>query len=93
MALAWTGAATAHEGHDDQVLGTVAAVGAGTISIETRDGKTVSIALDDETVVLRGDRTVAASDIVVGDRAVVSVSSKGGRHVATRVRLGPKGGR
>jgi hypothetical protein len=92
LAVLCAPAAFAHEGHDEQVLGTVEAVERGSISIKTKDGKTVPIAMDDETVVLRGEQKVTSADVAVGERAVVSVGTKAGKHVATRIRLGPKRG-
>ena len=89
VALAWAVPAPAHEGHDERVLGTVAAVDAASIAIKTKEGKTVRVSLDEETVVLRGDRQVTAGDIEVGERAAVSVGSRRNAHVATRIRLGP----
>jgi hypothetical protein len=90
LALLCAAAPLAHEGHDEQVLGTVAAIEDGSISIRTKDGKTVPIGMDRETVVLRGEQKVTSADVAVGERAVVSVGIKAGKHVATRIRLGPK---
>ena len=87
LALTMAAGAGAHEGHDERVLGTVAAVDASSIAVKTKDGKTVRVALDDKTVVLRGDRTVTPADIVVGERAAVSVGSKKNAHVAKEIRL------
>lgn len=89
LALAWAVPTPAHEGHDERVLGTVAAVDAASIAVKTKDGKTVRVTLDEETVVLRGDRKVAVTDIEVGERAAVSVGSRRNAHVATQIRLGP----
>jgi hypothetical protein len=90
FAVVLTGPALAHEGHVDRVLGTVAAIDDQSVAIRTKDGKTVRIALDDQTAVFRGDEKVARTDIAVGDRAVVSVGSKSSKHVATQIRLGVK---
>jgi hypothetical protein len=80
----------AHDGHDERVLGTVAAVDATSIALTTKEGKTVRVALDDKTVVLRGERTVTRADIAVGERAAVSVASRKNVHVATEIRLAEK---
>jgi len=87
LMLTMTAGAGAHEGHDERVLGTVAAVDASSIAVKTKEGKTVRVALDAKTVVLRGDRTVTPADIVVGERAVVSVGSRKNTHVAKEIRL------
>jgi hypothetical protein len=88
FAFMLTGQAAAHEGHDDRVLGTVAATDNQSVTIKTKEGKTVRVAIDDETVVLRGEAKVARADITVGERAVVSVGSRNKKHVATQIRLG-----
>jgi Cu/Ag efflux protein CusF len=80
--------AAAHEGHDNRVLGTVAAIDDQSIAITTKEGKTVRVALDEQTVVFRGDEKAARTDIAVGQRAVVSVGSRQNKHVATQIRLG-----
>jgi hypothetical protein len=90
FALILTGPAAAHEGHAERVLGTVAAIDDQSVAIRTKDGKTLRVALDAQTVVFRGDEKVARTDIAVGDRAVVSVGSKSNKHVATQIRLGAK---
>jgi hypothetical protein len=90
FAFILAGPASAHEGHDDRVLGTVAAVEPQSIAIKTQEGKTVRIALDDRTAVYRGDQKVDRTDIIVGERAAVSVGAKRSTHVATQIRLGPK---
>ena len=90
FAFMLTGPAAAHEGHDDRVLGTVAAVDGQSIAIKTKEGKTVRVALDDQTTVYRGEQKVERTDITVGERAAVSVGSKRNTHVATQIRLGAK---
>jgi hypothetical protein len=90
FALTLAAPAAAHEGHGDRVLGTVSAIDGQSIAIKTKEGKTVRVALDDQTVVLRGDEKVARTDIVVGERAAVSVGSRQNAHVATQIRLAGK---
>jgi hypothetical protein len=90
FALMLAAPAAAHEGHDQRVLGTVSAIDDQAIAIKTKDGKTVRVALDDQTVVFRGDEKVARTDIVVGERAAVSVGSRQNTHVATQIRLAAK---
>lgn len=92
LAVLCAAAPFAHDGHDEQVLGTVTAIEDGSISIKTKDGKTVAIAMDGETVVLRGEQKVTSADVAVGERAVVSVGTKSGKHVAKSIRLGLKRG-
>jgi hypothetical protein len=80
----------AHEGHEERVLGTITAVDADSVAVKTKAGKTVRIALDQKTVVLRGSEKVTPTDIVVGERAAVSVASRRDKHVATEIRLSAK---
>jgi len=82
--------AWAHEGHEERVLGTVTAVDGESVAVKTKAGKTVRIALDQKTVVLRGAEKVTPADIVVGERAAVSVGSRRDKHVATEIRLSAK---
>ncbi len=77
----------AHEGHEHKVMGTVAAVDASQIEVETTDGKKATILLSKETKYLRGKTSVAAADIKVGGRIVVTVVEKDGKKMAKEVRL------
>ena len=90
LALAIAAPVVAHEGHDARVLGTVAAVDEGSIAVKTKEGKTVRVAVDEKTVVLRGQEKVASTDIAIGERAAVSVASRKNKHVATEIRLGAR---
>ena len=77
----------AHEGHEPEVMGTVTAVDVSRIEVETTDGKKATILLSKETKYLRGKSSVAAAEIKVGGRIVVTVVKKDGKKMATVVRL------
>jgi hypothetical protein len=89
LALAGAPAARAHGGHD-HVMGTVKAVDlkAGTVEVETRDGKRVTVLVNDRTKYLRGAAAAASSDLAVDQRVVVDAGKEGGKLVAREIRLG-----
>lgn len=80
-------AAVAHEGHAHKVMGVVAAVDASHVEVKAKDGKTMSIALDAKTKVVRGKAAAAASDIAPGSRVVVTMMEEGGAMKAMEVQL------
>jgi hypothetical protein len=90
LTLAFSGAALAHGGHD-HVMGTVKSVDAKarTVDVETRDGKHVTVALDDQTKYLRGDAAATAADLVAGVRVVIDSNTVEGQELAKEIRLGP----
>ena len=89
LALVAPAAALAHGGHD-HVMGTVKAVDlkAGTVEVETKDGKRVTVQIDDKTKYLRGTAAAAASDLVTGLRVVIDASAVDGKQLAKEIRLG-----
>lgn len=82
----------AHEGHTHKVMGTVAAVDANHVEIETKDGEKIPVLLNKETKYLRGKTKVAGTDIKVGERIVVIVVEKGDKKMAQEILLASKGG-
>lgn len=75
-------------GENHPVMGTVTAVDTEHLVLKGRDGKTVSIKLTKDTKYLVGEVAAPASDVKVGDRAVVDVAGKEDNLTATQVRLG-----
>lgn len=67
--------ASAHEGHDHKIMGTIAAIEQTKIDVKTRDGKTVTIVLAAATKILRGTAAAAVGDLKVGERVVVNVGA------------------
>ena len=65
----------AHEGHTHKVMGTVAMVHENHLQATTKDGKTVTITLNDKTSVMRGKQKVAITELQPGTRVVVDVGS------------------
>ncbi len=87
VAFALPGVLFAHEGHH-HVLGTVKAVDAAHLEVRTKDGKTVTVPLNDATKYYQGSKGrsgAAATDIKAGMRVVVDLG-KDGR--AEQVRIG-----
>jgi hypothetical protein len=78
----------AHEGHKHTVMGTVEHVEKTRLDVKDTDGKTVSFVLNDETTILRGKTTIAASALMEGERVAVESEEKSGASVAVTVRVG-----
>ena len=75
-ALGWSGRVAAHEGHVHKVFGTVAAVDASHVEVETKDGKKESYPLTPQTKYMKGKTSVALADVKVGTRVVLSIVEK-----------------
>jgi Domain of unknown function (DUF5666) len=84
----WSPRIHAHEGAP-HVMGTVAAVDANHIVVQTTEGKTLSIWIDANTTFRQGDKAAAAADLKAGDRIVAEVSHKGETLTASEIRLAP----
>ena len=81
----------AHEGHGHKVMGAVTVVEKTHLEVETRDGKKVSILLDNKTNYLKGKTPATFADIRVGDRVVLTVVETGDKMTAREVLLAPEG--
>lgn len=90
LAVAATPAALAHGGHD-HVMGTVKAVDpkARTLEVETKDGRRVTVQIDDKTKYLRGEAAAQESDLLAGVRVVIDAATVDGKQVAKEIKLGP----
>ena len=84
--LALTAHAVAHGGKQ-HVMGTVTALDETHVVVQTRDGKTLSIALAKDTEYRKGDVPAAVADLKVGDRVVVDLAAKGDTPSAREVRF------
>ena len=81
----------AHESHEHKLMGTVTAVDASQIEVDTTDGTKATISLSKETKYLKGKTEVAAAEIKIGERVVVTFTEKDGNKLAKQVRLaGPR---
>ncbi len=79
-----TSSAQAHEGGTHS-RGTVKEITAERIVLATPEGKTVTIAMEPETRIVRGDHAIRPSEVRLGERAVVHASPRGGKLEATEV--------
>ena len=82
----------AHEGHKHKVMGTVVTLREHDLQVETTDGKSSTVTLNEKTRVLRGTAKAEAEDIKPGERVVVTamqIKGKDGQTtmIATEVRL------
>jgi hypothetical protein len=77
----------AHEGHAHKVMGTVVAIDATHIEVDTKEGKKESHPLTKDTKFLRGKVPAVAGDVKPGARVVVTVVEKDGKKSVTEVLL------
>ncbi len=76
--------ALAHEGGAHS-RGTVKEITADRLVLTTTGGEDVTVAMMPDTRILRDHRTIRATDIHPGERAVVHAAPRGGRLEATAV--------
>ena len=93
FALSVTTSGYGHEGHDQKIMGVVAAIDNGQIQVKATNGKLSTVTLNEKTKVLMGKMAHKIADIKVGDRVVVTatdVKDKAGKVilVAKQVALG-----
>jgi translation initiation factor IF-1 len=93
LVLTAPAALVAHEGHDHKVMGVVSAIHENHLEVKDVKGKVTTHTIGATTKVTRGKIKMAAADIKVGDRVVVTTretKDKAGKAVitVTRVQLG-----
>ncbi|MGA2713550.1 MAG: hypothetical protein ABSG41_10635 [Bryobacteraceae bacterium] len=81
--------AVAHEGFD-HVIGTVAGVSGGILTVKTAKGN-VDVKLDDKTEISKGTVKAQASDLKPGLRVVVDIPEDSKDRIAHSVKLGAAG--
>ena len=59
------------------IMGTVADLDAHHVVVKTKDGKTQSVLVNDQTTYRKGKTTATRADLKVGDRVVVHTTGKG----------------
>ena len=89
LALA-TRAVWAHEGHTHTIMGTVMGRDAQAVQVKTPGGETLSIAITDQTNVVRGKQKAAIADVQKGSRVVVDIGNGEDPLIANEIRLGPQ---
>ena len=94
LAVLVAGAAWAHGG-TPHTRGTVTAVDATHIEVQTVEGKAVSVPLDKDTKFKKGETAATLADVQKGMRVVLHYKKDGQRLIVTEVQLGemepPKG--
>ena len=88
VAALTAGAAWAHDGHVHRIMGTVMGRDARTIQVKTPGGETLSIAVNDKTVVARGKTKAALADVQKGIRVVVDIGNGEDPLIAREILLG-----
>jgi hypothetical protein len=78
---------TAHGG-EEHVTGTVAKISDTSVTVKTKEGKAVDVALDAKTTFARGKTAIAKSDIKVGDRIVIHATEVDEKLFAHTVEVG-----
>jgi hypothetical protein len=87
-ALALPAYARAHEGHAHKVMGTITMRHENHLEVKTKDGKTVTITLNDKTSIVRGTDKLDPSALKPGERVVVDVGNGKAPMTAREVKLG-----
>ena len=78
----------AHEGHAHKVMGTITARNDNHLEVRTKDGKTVTITLNEKTSIVRGKQKTDLDALKEGERVVVDVGSGKAPLTAREVKLG-----
>jgi hypothetical protein len=90
-ALAFIAALAAAHGDKKHVIGTIQKLDAASVTIKTRDGKSVEVKLVSSTAYIKRVNTVdtpaALSDLAVGENVVVHATPKGDTLEADEVRF------
>jgi translation initiation factor IF-1 len=87
-ALAVPAYARAHEGHAHKVMGTITMLHDNHLEVKTKDGKTVTITLNEKTAIVRGKQKLDLSALKEGERVVVDVGNGKAPMTAREVKLG-----
>ena len=82
--------ARAHEGHAHKVMGTITMRHENHLEVRTKDGKTVTITLNDKTSILRGKEKANLDALQPGERVVVDVGNGKAPMTAREVKLGTR---
>ena len=87
LVLAAFGVAYAHNGMV-HVMGTIAAMSAGSLDVKANSGKTTTVTVNDTTKWIKGLDEIKPSDAKVGDRVVIHAKPVDGKLVAAEVEIG-----
>ena len=79
--------AFAHGGME-HLMGTVSAIADHSLSVKTTAGDTKTVEFDASTHFLKGEATITAKDIHVGDRVVIHAHKRDNSLHATEIKIG-----
>ena len=79
--------AGAHEGHLHKALGTVSSIDGQHVVVKTTDGKSMTVMLDKQTTVTRGQEKLDAAALKVGERVSVDYMEEKGMNMAHAIKL------
>ena len=77
----------AHAGHTHTIMGTVVSRGDKTVEVKTPGGEVLSIAVTQDTVVVRGKRKAGIAEVNTGVRVVVDIGEGEDPLIAHEIRL------
>lgn len=78
-------------GDKPHVMGTVAAMDAQHVVVQTKEGKTISILLNRGTTYRKGEAAATGTDLKAGDRVVIETAMDGETLVAREIRFSSPG--
>ena len=86
-----TGAAFAHPGHEQKVMGTVTMAAADHVMLKTTEGKDATVLINKDTKFSRAKKAMKATDLVVGMRVVIAAvtDEDDDKLIAKSIELGP----
>jgi hypothetical protein len=70
-------------------MGTIEALDAQSLSLALEGGGTMTLALGEDSLFLRGFKEVGREEVIVGERAVVTCGMDDESHIAIKIRLRP----
>lgn len=88
MCVALPITAWAHAGHVHKIMGTVTARDAKHVEVKTPSGEIVSVAVTDQTSVVRAKKKVTFSEVQTGRRVVVDIGDGEDPLIAREIELG-----
>jgi len=86
--LVAVGAALAHEGGEQHIMGTVQKIADDSLVVETTKKELVSVSIASDTRFLRSGEPATLKDLKRGDRVAIDVDAHGGKPVAKVVKFG-----
>ena len=92
LLLAFSVLALAH-GKEKHVMGTVTSISDTSITLQTKDKKSVAVDVTDKTKFEKSGAAATLKDLKVGDKVVIHADASGDKLVANEVRFGTMKGK